>query len=276
MDYKIVMDSAGDLTGLEGCKFDSAALTIQTKDRVFVDDSSINVLEMVEFLREYKGKASTACPGVGEYLEKFGNAENVFCVTITSGLSGSYNSAKIAADTYMEQFPDRKVHVFDSLSAGPEMALIATKISEIVKENLSFEAIVDQVNEYKNNTHLLFCLESLHNLANNGRISPAVSKIAGILGMRIIGKASDEGQLQLVNKVRGEKKIIGAIITEMQKLGYSGGKVRITHCFNEAVALSLKNSIIERFEKANVFVSKARALCSFYAERGGLLIGFEV
>ncbi len=276
MDYKIIMDSAGDLISLEGYKFDSVPLTIQTEDRVFVDDSLIDVLEMVEFLRQYKGKASTACPGVGEYLEKFGDAENVFCVTITSGLSGSYNSAKIAADTYMEQYPDRKVHVFDSLSAGPEMALIATKISELIKDNLSFEKIVENVNEYKSNTHLLFCLESLHNLANNGRVSTAVAKLAGILGMRMIGKASEVGQLELVNKVRGEKKLIGAIINELLKLGYRGGKVRITHCFNEVAALALKNSISEHFENADIFVSETRALCSFYAERGGLLIGFEV
>lgn len=118
-------------------------------------------------------------------------------------------------------------------------------------------------------------LESLKNLANNGRVSRIVASAAGILNIRLIGKASDEGQLEQLAKSRGEKKALPTLAQLMQKLGYAGGRVRISHCSNEAVALKLKALIQEEFAKAQVEIYKARGLVSFYAEKGGLLVGFE-
>ena len=108
---KIVADSSADTLLLQGVDFASAPLTIVTDEREYVDDAALNVAEMTENLLRYSGKSSTACPGVGEWLTAFGEAEEVFCVTITSNLSGSYNAAVIAAQTYMEQYPDRRVWV---------------------------------------------------------------------------------------------------------------------------------------------------------------------
>ena len=272
----IIMDSAGDLQELPGASFASVPLTIQAENHEFVDNESTNVEQMVNFLQSYKGKASTACPSVGDFLEKFGDAKEVFCITITSGLSGSYNAAKIAAKTYIESHPDRKVHIFDSLSAGPEMALLAEKVRDLIHKKLPFDTIVQQVEAYRKNTRLMFSLESLHNLANNGRVPAAVAKIAGMLGIRLLGKASEEGTLEPTGKVRGEAKLVGELMQHLSKMGYSGGKIRITHCFNEEAAIKLRETIRSKFANADVTISAARALCSFYAERGGLLIGFEV
>ncbi len=276
MEIKIIMDSAGDIDTLHGTEFESVPLTIQAGDKVFVDDHTTDVSEMVGYLSNYKGKVTTACPSIGAFLDAFGEATHIFCVTITSKLSGSYDAAKIAAQTYIEQYPDRKVHVFDSLSAGPEMALIVEKIRELLHRKLPFDSVVKQVNEYKNNTRLMFALESLHNLANNGRISSAVAKLAGALNIRILGRASDKGQLQTIGKVRGEKKLISEIINSLIEMGYRGGKLRITHCFNETAAKELLSALREKFQNADITIAATRALCSFYAERGGLLIGFEV
>ena len=273
--HKIIMDSAGDLQALEGSAFACVPLTIQVESREFVDNETTDVSEMVDFLQGYKGKASTACPGVGDYLTQFEDAENIFCVTITSGLSGSYNSAEIAAQTFREANPSKKIHVFDSLSAGPEMALLAEKIRDLLEKKLPFEAIVKQVEEYRQRTHLLFSLESLHNLANNGRVPAAVAKLAGILGIRLIGKASDVGTLQPIGKARGEGKLTGELMKNLMQMGYAGGKVRISHCLNEEAARKLRDTIREKFANADVTIYATRALCSFYAERGGLLIGFE-
>lgn len=276
MTNKIIMDSAGDLQEFGGVDFACVPLKILAGEREFVDDSALDVGEMVDFFGQYKGKATTACPGVGDYLESFGEAENVYCVTITSGLSGSYNAAAIAAKTYKEQYPERNVHVFDSLSTGPEMALIAEKIRELINEKLSFEAIVSKVSEYQKKTRLMFSLESLHNLANNGRVPVAVAKIAGILGIRLLGKASDEGTLQPTGKARGDAKVVPELIKSITSLGYNGGKMRIAHCFNESAAGSLRQKILEKFPKADISVYLTGALCSFYAEKGGMLIGFEI
>ena len=275
MDYKIVMDSAGDLLEMEQAEFSNVPLKILAGDREFVDDATTDVAEMVEYMRTYVGKSSTACPSAGEYLEAFGDAEDVYCVTITSGLSGSYNAACIAAQTYLEQHPQRRVHVFDSLTAGPEMTLVAEKIRELVHQKLPFDKIVSMVEEYNLKTQLAFSLESLHNLAQNGRVPVAVAKIAGMLSIRLVGKASDEGTLQPTGKARGDQKVPGELLKQLLSMGYKGGRVRIHHCYNLPSAQRLKNAILEKFPQASIIIQKTNALCSFYAETGGMLVGFE-
>lgn len=275
MDYKIVMDSAGDLLEMEQAEFSNVPLKILAGDREFVDDATTDVAEMVEYMRTYVGKSSTACPSAGEYLEAFGDAEDVYCVTITSGLSGSYNAACIAAQTYLEQHPQRRVHVFDSLTAGPEMTLVAEKIRELVHQKLPFDKIVSMVEEYNLKTQLAFSLESLHNLAQNGRVPVAVAKIAGMLSIRLVGKASDEGTLQPTGKARGDQKVPGELLKQLLSMGYKGGRVRIHHCYNLPSAQRLKNAILEKFPQASIIIQKTNALCSFYAEKGGMLVGFE-
>lgn len=276
MKSKIVMDSSSNLQVFQGVEYACVPLKIMAGEREFVDDHQINVEEMVQFLKTHRGKSTTACPGVGEYLEAFGDAEDVYCVTITSNLSGSYNAAMIAAQTYQEQHPDRRVHVFDSLSTGAEMVLMAEKIRELIAQKLSFEGIVQKVKAYQEKTRLIFCLESLHNLANNGRVSAAVAAMAGILGIRAIGKASDVGTLEMVSKVRGEKKMIPELVRQFKDLGYQGGKMIIDHCSNLTAASKLKEALVNLFPSAEIRIGKTGGLCSFYAEQGGMIIGFEV
>lgn len=134
----------------------------------------------------------------------------------------------------------------------------------------SFEEIRDSVTEYQNSTNLLFSLESLTNLARNGRVNPAVAKIAGVLGIRVFGAAT-EGVLDPIQKIRGEAKTIEAMFAEMKKRGFSGGKVRIDHCLNPGAA-----KVLAEFPGCNLEIGENHALCSFYAERGGILIGFEI
>ena len=275
MKSKIVMDSAGDLKELSGVDYANVPLKILAGDHEFVDSDEATVDEMIDFLKTYKGSASTACPGVGEYMDAFGDAEEVYCVTITSGLSGSYNAASAAAREYQEAHPDRKIHVFDSLSAGPEMLLLTEKIRELIQQGIPHEKLVEKVKEYQQRTRLAFSLESLRNLANNGRVPTVVAKAVGILGIRLLGKASDEGTLQPTGKARGEKKVVPEMLKFLKEMGYAGGKLRIAHCRNEKAAGELKAALLEQFKNADISIGKTGALCSFYAEEGGMLVGFE-
>ena len=161
------------------------------------------------------------------------------------------------------------------MSAGPEETLLVEKLQSLLLGGKSFEEIGTSIREYLSNTRLLFMLESLKNLANNGRVSPLVAKACGILGIRLVGRASDEGTLEPLDKCRGERKALNTIVQRMKEMGHNGGKVRIAHCFNEEAAHQLKELILREFENAKVEISKARGLCSFYAEKGGLLLGFE-
>ena len=273
--FKIIADSSANLHSFDALPFASAPLKIIAGDREWIDNAENDVEEMVEYLLKYNGKSGSACPAPADWLDSFEDYENVFCVTITSNLSGSYNSACIAAEDYMAQNPGRKVHVFDSLSAGPELHLIVEKIAELANADMSFEAIVEGVNAYMQKTGLVFCLERMQNLANNGRCSHLAAKAAGILNIRPLGVASEVGTLEMLDKPRGEKRAIASALATMKDKGYAGGKVYIANCMNPAMAHALENAIHAEFAEAIVLVYPTTALCSFYAEKGGLMIGFE-
>lgn len=272
---KIVADSSANLLKLEQTPFAGVPLKIITAEKEFVDDEQLNVEEMVDFFDSYKGKSQTSCPNPADWLTAFGDADTVFCVAITSGLSGSYNAAVVAKQMYESENPKRRVCVIDSLSAGPELILIVEKLQELIAQGLPYEEICDQIQAYTPKTGLLFMLESLKNFAANGRISPAVAKLVGVLGIRIVGKASDQGTLEPIDKCRGEAKSLEKILFHLKDLGLQEGKVRIAHCRNEAAAQKLQKLIGERFPKAQTEISQCLGLCSYYAEKGGLLIGFE-
>ena len=275
MSYKIVADSSADKINILGVPTASAPLKIITSDREFIDDENLNADEMVAYLRNYSGKSSTACPGVNDWLEAFGNSQNIFCITISSNLSGSFNSACLAASEYETTYPDRNVFVIDSLSTGGEMQLIIEKLEELILSGIPFEDICKQITAYQKNTGLLFMLQSLKNLANNGRVSHAVAKISGILGIRIIGLASNDGRLDITDKSRGDKKALASIIDRMKTAGCKNGKIRISHCQNEAFANILKAEFEKEFNTNDIKICKTGGLCSFYAESGGIIIGFE-
>lgn len=272
---KIVADSSANLLKLDITPFASAPLKIITAEREFVDDETLDVAEMVNFFETYKGKSQTSCPNPGDWIEAFDGTDEVFCVTITSGLSGSYNAAIAAKQMYESENPGKRVHVIDSLSAGPELKLIVEKLQELIAQDVSYEDICDKIQAYTQKTGLLFMLESMRNLAANGRVSPAVAKIAGLLGIRVVGKASNAGTLEPLDKCRGENKALEKIVSRLQDLGLQEGKVRIAHCQNPAAAKKLKKLIAEQLPKAQTEISQCTGLCSYYAEKGGLLVGFE-
>ncbi len=274
-NFRIVADSSADLSALPNMNFCSAPLKIITADAEYIDDENLNVKDMVDTLSKYKGKSSTSCPNPEDWLKAFGDSQYVFCVTITATLSGSYNAAVIAKDMYESLHPERRVFVVNSLSTGPEMKLIVEKMCELIAENHDFDYICNAVMEYCKNTGLIFVLESMKNLANNGRVSPIVAKAAGLLGIRVVGKASDVGDLQQLDKCRGQEKAITTVVSRMKELGFCGGKVRIAHCFNENAALKLKEIINQEFKNSEVETYNCGGLCSFYAEKGGFLVGFE-
>ena len=271
---KIVTDSSSNLTELMGVPFAFAPLKIHTAEKEYVDAAELDVHAMVTELHSYSGRSSTSCPNTDDWLTAFGDAEEIICFTITSALSGSYNSACTAKAQYEAKYPSRRVCVVDTRSAGPEIALMADKAADLISQGASFEEVTSALTAYK--TELLFVLESMKNLANNGRISKLAAAAAGILGVRAIGKASDEGTLEMLSKCRGSSKVIPAFIAHMKEMGYVGGRVRIAHCMNSELAKELEGSILMEYSSAKIIVEECRGLCGFYAEKGGMLVGFEI
>lgn len=275
MRYQIVSDSSSNVFQVEGASYTTVPMKIIAGEKEYIDTPQLDLARMVTDLKAYKGKSGSSCANAQEWLEAFGDADMVFGVTISKNLSGSYNAAQQAARDYEEQNPGKRAYIFDSLAAGPQQAFVIEKIAELANQGLDFDAIVEQVRDYHNHTHILFCLESLTNLARNGRINPAVAKIAGVIGIRVCGDAKG-GQITPVHKPRGAKKATAILVDMMKERGFADGmQLRIAHCFGEEQAQALADATLAQFPNTRVTIEPTTALCSFYAEAGGLMIGFE-
>ena len=272
---RFITDSCSDMIQTEGGNFVSVPLVISTDEKEYVDDEYLDIHEMLDDLSVYKGKSGTACPSVESWLHAFEGADTIFVVTMTSALSGTYNSALVAKKIYEHSHPEAKIHVFDTLSAGPELRLLMEKLFSFERAGKTFEEIVRCGEKYLQTTRLFFALKSLHNLAQNGRVNKVIAAAAGALGISVLGTASAEGTLESSAKCRGDKEVIAGMLEEITKAGFQNGKVRISHVENPELAEKLRIALMERFPEAEILIYKARGLCSYYAERGGILVGVE-
>lgn len=275
MNTKIVVDSSASLYTLQGVDFECVPLKIITDDAEYLDNGTMDAVGMAQTLRTYKGKTSTSCPNVSDWLAAYEGADEVYAVTITGTLSGSYNAAQLAAEEYQQENPGKRVFVLDSLSTGPEQRLLAEHLRDLLAEGKEFDEICEEMLRYHKHTHLLFSLESLANLARNGRVKPAVAAVARMLGIRVIGQASESGELEVLCKTRGEHGALERIVLEMKGRGFVSGRVHIAHCGNPDAADRLKKMLHAVFPGAQVDVSPCGGLCSYYAELGGLMVGYE-
>ena len=275
MNTKIVVDSSASLYTLQGVDFECVPLKIITDDAEYLDNGTMDALGMAQTLRTYKGKTSTSCPNVSDWLAAYEGADEVYAITITGTLSGSYNAAQLAAEEYQQENPGKRVFVLDSLSTGPEQRLLAEHLRDLLAEGKEVDEICEEMLRYHKHTHLLFSLESLANLARNGRVKPAVAAVARMLGIRVIGQASEAGELDVLCKTRGEHGALERIVLELKEHGYTNGRLHISHCGNPAAAERLKHMVKAVFDGAKVDISECGGLCSYYAELGGLLVGYE-
>ena len=272
---KIVADSSCDLLSLERVDFAYAPMKIHTDQREFTDNAALDVRAMTGYFNQHSGRSRTSCPNPGDWIDAFGDADDVICVTITSALSGSYNAACTAKQIYESEHSGSRVFVLDSLSAGPEITLAVRKLEELVCSGADYESICESITQYNRRTALVFMLKSLKNFAGNGRVCPLVAKIVGIAGICIVGKASPEGTLDPAHKCRGENRSLQTILKDLEAMGLKNGRVSIGHCENLTAAVKLKEMIAEKFPGTEIEIHAFRGLCSYYAESGGILVGFE-
>lgn len=272
---RIIADSSCDLPQAAEQDFYIAPLTIRTEHKLYPDDETLDVAAMLTDLAAYSGRTTTACPNIGAWMDCMEGSDEIFIITITSHLSGSYNAAVAARELYLQSNPSAKVSVIDSLSTGPEMSLLIEKIQELEKQGLPFEDIDRQVRSYMEKTRLFFSLQSLHNLAVNGRVNKIVAAAVGVLGIRIVATASEQGEIEPISKSRGDKRAIAEMMTQLRQAGFDGGKVRISHVQDHGLAMQYAEAIRNAFPGSDILLRSSTALCSFYAEKSGILIGVE-
>ncbi len=272
---KIVTDSSANLSTLTDVDFAYAPLKINTSECDFCDDDALDMDAFLSFMEQYKGRSQTSCPNTSDWLAAFGDAETVICLTISGNMSGSFNAARSAAQIYEAEHAGRHVLVLDSLTAGPEMLLLIDRLRANILAGMTPEAIAADMEAYRKTTGLVCMLQSLHNFASNGRVSPSVAKLAGFVGLCIVARASDEGTLEPTDKCRGEARSLVKLVENMRAAGLVAGQVRIAHCQNASGAEALKALLQKEMPAATVEISELRGLCSYYAETGGILVGFE-
>lgn len=275
MAFRIVSDSSSNLFSFRSdIDYRTVPLKVYLDERCVEDTASLARIPFLADMRSAK-EIKTSCPNIQEWLDAFEGADEIFALTISSNLSGSYNAAETAKGMYVEQHPDAKVYVLDTKATAGEMCLAAERIADLHIGGESFETIRERIEAYNLKLSTLFSLESLNNLAKNGRVNPAIAKVAGLLGIRFIGTASEEGTIKQVLTARGGKKAVTSLITEMIRQNYSGGKVIISHSDNLKTAETIRNTLLTSFPNANIRILENGALCATYSEVGGIILGFE-
>ena len=278
LTWHLVSDTASDLYTLEGMNdkmdFSTIPFTIRIGGQEYTDNENMPIEEMLEANESHAEMAQTACPSPEDWREKFSAPGPVIAFTISSALSGSYNSACTGKAMVLEEEPDKQIAVIDTKSTGPEQAMLIRRARDLILEGKTIGEIEEDLNETAKRIHTVFALASYHNLIKAGRVSRLIGFIAGHLGFWGIGAGDDKGEIVIRGKARGSRSMIRFLTEEIGKTGIAGKQIVISHCMNEKDALALKASLEAAFPQAEVLVQPTRGLDSFYAERSGLIVGY--
>lgn len=278
MKYKIIADSSCDLNGEyikdENIGFAVAPLTIHVNQDEFVDTFDLDTKVMLDKMHSYKEKSTSSCPSPMSYFQELSGAEKYFIVTISSKLSGSYNSAHVARGMYKTP---NNVYVIDSKATGGAMILMIDKLVKMIKDNVPYEDICKKMDYYVDNeVNLLFVLNKFDNLVKNGRVSKIKAAIATTLNIRPICEA-DDGEIKFGKKALGLKnaaRILLETIGEKVK-DFTDKSCVITYCQNLDVAEKVAEMIRSKYGFKQVKLLPMRGLTSFYALEGALIVSFE-
>ena len=277
MSYKIVIDSCGEL--LEQWKqderFASVPLTLTVGSENIIDDETFNQADFLQKVAACPECPKSACPSPESYRKAFDcEAEHIYCVTLSSELSGSYNSAVLGANLAQEEDEDLKIHVFNSRSASIGETLIVKKIVECEEAGMSFERVVETVELYISTQHTYFVLENLETLRKNGRLSKTKALVASALKIKPVMGATSEGDIVQLDQARGINKalmkMVDAIVNDAQHV--ENKTLAISHCNCPERAEMVKEALLERLAVQDVFVLDTQGVSSMYANDGGIII----
>lgn len=278
MTWHIVADSSCDLFSLpeadENIDFATVPFAIRVGETEYTDDETISVEGMLTANERHSEAAQTACPAPQLWADLFSAPGPVLAFTISSNLSGSYNSACTAREMVLEAEPDKQIAVIDTKSTGPETVLLIRAACQLIRQGKALEEIARELIALAARTHIAFALSSYHNLIKSGRVNRLIGLIAGHLGFWGIGVGDDNGEIAIRGKARGQRGMVRFLADEIKKTGLAGTRLVISHCQNEECARMLKEQLCALFQQIVVDIIPTRGLDSFYAERHGLIIAY--
>ena len=275
--YKIIIDSCGELSKemQEDGHFENVPLTLQIGDTEIVDDKSFDQADFLKKVAESEEGPKSACPSPDAYMQAMDcDAEHIYVITLSSQLSGSYNSACLAKDLFLEDNEDKKICVIDSKSASIGESLIGLHIAACEEAGMDFETVVENVEKYIEEQHTFFVLESLETLRKAGRLSNLKAKLARTLNIKPIMGSTEEGRIQQLAQARGMNKALDRMVQSMMEVTQNCENriLAISHCNCKERALQLKEKIEKVASFKEIFIVDTAGVSSMYANDGGIIM----
>ncbi len=276
MSYKIVVDSCCELPEkyLGDSRFQSIPLGLEVGEYQILDDDSFEQADFLKRVAEYPKCPKSSCPSPERFMEAYrGEEEHVFAITLSSHLSGSYNSAVLGKNLYHEKYGEKQIHVIDSESASCGETQIALKLLELEEQGLSFEEIVRQIEAFRSSIHTYFVLDNLETLRKNGRLSSVKALVASTLSIKPL-MIGDKGVIVQKGQSIGIKKALGRMAeAAVSEVGNSvERRLMITHCNARARAESVRDMILAQKKFKECVILEARGVSSMYANDGGVIV----
>lgn len=277
MSYKIAIDSCGELLDewKNDGRIESIPLTLTVGGENIIDDEKFDQKDFLKKVAACPECPKSACPSPERYMKAYDcDAEHIYAVTLSAELSGSYNSAILGKNLFLEEQPEKKVHVFNSKSASGGQSLIAMKIVECEEKGLSFEEVVSEVEKYIEEMNTFFVLENLETLRKNGRLSRVKALVASALKIKPVMGATPEGTICQLDQARGMNKAIVKMVDHIGEKGINIPEktVAITHCNCPERAKMLEEAIREKLHPAKIVVMDTAGVSSMYANDGGVIV----
>lgn len=277
MSYKVIVDSCGELT--EEMKangnFETASLTMEVGGVRIIDDASFDQADFLRRVAECPESPKSSCPSPEDYMEKYHcEAERVYAVTLTAELSGSYNSAVLAKNLYIEEYGEKNIHIFNSRSASIGETLIAMKVQECEEAGMTFEQVVDTVECYIAGQHTYFVLENLDTLRKNGRLTGIKSLVAGALNIKPVMAATPEGTICQIGQARGIKKALSKMVDQIagETQGAEEKILAISNCNCRERAQEVQRMLLSKMKVKASFIVDMAGISSMYGNDGGIIV----
>lgn len=276
MSYKIVVDSCCELPEelWQDNRFERVPLGLEVGDYQILDDENFNQAEFLQKVAECQHCPKSSCPSPERFMEAYNTeAEHVFVITLSSQLSGTYNSAMLGKELYYEKYGEKKIHVIDSESASCGETQIALKLVELEEAGHSFEETVEQIEAFRDEMHTYFVLDNLDTLRKNGRLSGVKALVASTLSIKPV-MAGDKGVIVQRGQSVGMKKALGKL-AEMAATEAPDTENRclmITHCNALKRAEQVRDMILAKAKFCKVVIMDTRGVSSLYANEGGIIV----
>ena len=278
MSFHIVCDSCTDLTEEDlkkGC-YTLVPLTLLVDGEEIIDDETFDQADFLAKVAASKESVKSACPAPESYMEAYSKADDIYVVTLSAELSGSYNSAVLGKNLYEEENGTKNIHVVNSRGAATTQVLIARKLNEYASQGMPFEEVVDKIEEYTTSLRTYFVLETLEVLRKNGRLSRLSATIAGALNLKPVMIGTRDGVIQKAAQARGMKKALAKMVEHMGSEGrdLTRRQFVISHCNCYERAVYVKELIKKHLHAEDVDIVDTKGVSSLYACDGGIIVSY--